>query len=200
MVKKIFSDIRTYFLIFCLIIVGFACWMVKKHDDYKIIEIIEQIEQTEKISEVSKVVLDTQTLSLDGEVKGIFSYPDFKNGSISGNLFFDYYFDDGSSQYEQIDIKDFYDHKMPGLKSKRTRKSYIKGKYKIRSGETIEKNSNEKLFVGDYADKEFNFQYEWTDIVPYLESINTKVYVTKTTSNGKVTNHSEIPYNITIKP
>lgn len=200
MVKKIFLDIRTYFLIICLILMILIGLLIKKHNDYKIIEVIEQIEQPSQISEVSKIVLKSQSLSLYGNVKENLSYSDFKNGSISGKLFFVYYFDNGSSQSEYINVKEVYEHKMPGIKSKRSRKPFIKGKYKINSGEIIEKASDQKLLVGDYADKEFNFQYEWSEIVPHLESINTKGYVSRLISNGKVTIRSEVPYNITINP
>lgn len=200
MLKKIVSDIRFYFLIICLIPFVLTGLMLKEHYDSKIIEVIEQLEESEEISEVSEMVLRTQRLSLYGTEKEEYSYSEFKNGSISGSLFFDYYFDDGSKKSEQINLKDIYEHKMPGVGSKRIRKSFIKGKYKIKSSEIVEKDSNEKLSIGDYADKDFEYLYEWSDLTPNLNPINAKAYSSRLISNGKVTIRSEIPYEVQIKP
>lgn len=200
MIKKIVSDIRFYFLILCLIPFVLTGLMVKEHYDSKIIEVIEQLEETEKIYEVSEIVLRSPSLSLYGTVKEEYSYSEFKNGSINGSLFFDYYLDDGSKTSKQINLKDVYDHKMPGLGSKRVRKSFIKGKYKIKSGKVVEKDSNEKLSLGDYADKDFEYLYEWSDLIPNLDPINVKAYSSRVISNGKVTVRSEIPYEVRIKP
>ena len=200
MLKKIVSDIRFYFLIICLIPFVLTGLMLKEHYDSKIIEVIDQLEESEEISEVSEMVLRTQRLSLYGTEKEEYSYSEFKNGSISGSLFFDYYFDDGSKKSEQSNLKDIYEHKMPGVGSKRIRKSFIKGKYKIKSGEIVEKDSNEKLSIGDYADKDFEYLYEWSDLTPNLNPINAKAYSSRLISNGKVTISSEIPYELQIKP
>lgn len=200
MLKKIVSDIRFYFLIICLIPFVLTEVMIKEHYDSKIIEVIEQLEEPEEISAVSEIVLRTQRLSLYGTEKEEYSYSEFKNGSISCSLFFDYYFDDGSKKSEQINLKDIYEHKMPGIGSKRMRKSFIKGKYKIRSGEIVKKDSNEKLSIGDYADKDFEYLYEWSDFIPNLDPINAKAYSSRLISNGKVTVRSEVPYEVRIKP
>ena len=160
----------------------------------------EQLEEPEEINKVSEVVLRTQKLNLYGTEKKEYSYAEFKNGSISGSLFFDYYFDDGSKKTEQINLKEIYEHKMPWVGSKRKRKPFIKGKYKIRSGEIVEKDSNEKLSIGDYADKDFEYLYEWSDFIPNLDPINAKAYSSRLISNGKVTIRSEIPYEVRIKP
>lgn len=200
MIKKIVSDIRFYFLILCLIPFVLTGLMVKEYYDSKIIEVIEQLEEPEEISAVSEIVLRSPRLSLYGTVKEEYSYSEFKNGLISGSLFFDYYFDDGSKKSEQINLKDIYEHKMPGIGTKRIRKSFIKGKYKIKSGKVVEKDSNEKLSLGDYADKDFEYLYEWSDLIPNLDSINAKAYSSRVISNGKVTVRSEIPYEVRIKP
>lgn len=200
MLKKIVSDIRFYFLIICLIPFVLTGLMIKEHYDSKIIEVIEQLEEPEEINAVSEMVLRTQRLSLYGTEKEEYSYSEFKNSSISGSLFFDYYFDDGSKKSEQINLKEIYEHKMPGIGSKRKRKPFIKGKYKIRSGEIIEKDSNEKLSIGDYVDKDFEYLYEWSDLIPNQNPINAKAYSSRLISNGKVTVRSEVPYEVRIKP
>lgn len=200
MIKKIFSDIRSYILIFCLIPVIILGGRLLKHYDHQIIEVLEQNAESEKTIEVSKVVLRTQSLSLYGTVKRDYSYSEFKDGLISGSLFFDYYFEDGSIESDKVNIKDFYEHSIPGIGSKRKRKPFIKGKYKTRSGEIVELNSNEKLSIGDYADQEFDYQYEWGELNINLDPINTKAYFSKKTSNGKVTVRSEVPYEIRIIP
>ena len=179
MIKKIFSDIRFYLLILCLIPFILAGGRVREHYDHQIIEVLEQSEESEKTIEVSKIVLRAQNLSLYGTVKEVYSYSEFTAGLIKGTLFFDYYFDDGSVDSDQVDIE---------------------GKYKIRSGEIIEKDSSKKLSVGDFTDEDFNYQYEWLSFSRNLDPINTKAYFSKKTSNGKVTRYNEVPYNIKMIP
>lgn len=200
MIKKIFSDIRFYLLILCLIPFILAGGRVREHYDHQIIEVLEQSEESEKTIEVSKIVLRAQNLSLYGTVKEVYSYSEFTAGLIKGTLFFDYYFDNGSVDSDQVDIEDFYEHRMPGVGSTRKRKVFIKGKYKIRSGEIIEKDSSKKLSVGDFTDEDFNYQYEWLSFSRNLDPINTKAYFSKKTSNGKVTRYNEVPYNIKMIP
>ena len=178
-------------MILCLIPFILAGGRVREHYDHQIIEVLEQSEESEKTIEVSKIVLRAQNLSLYGTVKEVYSYSEFTAGLIKGTLFFDYYFDDGSVDLDQVDIEDFYEHRMP---------VFIKGKYKIRSGEIIEKDSSKKLSVGDFTDEDFNYQYEWLSFARNLDPINTKAYFSKKTSNGKVTRYNEVPYNIKMIP
>ena len=69
--------------------------------------------------------MNGQSLRLYRNVKENLLYSDFKNGAIIGRLFFDYYFDDGSSQSEYTDVKEVYKHKMPGIRSKEDQENLL---------------------------------------------------------------------------
>ena len=79
-------------------------------------------------------------------------------------------------------------------------KSFVKGKYKIRSGEVVSLSSKTKLKVGDYSKNNFDPQFEWSDIKSYDNPINTVVKSTRLVTNGKVSSRQEVSHKITIKP
>ena len=201
--KSIFSNVWTYLLIiFIFIPTILAVDLVQHYRNNQIVEVLEQVEEPEKTIEVVNAVPDQefQNISLRDESQGIFWSDDFIDGGITGELRFNYNFDDGSSSTELFDVEEYFNHNIPGKGSKRLIKGFVKGKYKIRSGEIIEKDSSKKLSVGDFTDEDFNYQYEWLSFARNLDPINTKAYFSKKTSNGKVTRYNEVPYNIKMIP
>ena len=58
-------------------------------------------------------------------------------------------------------------------------KAFVKGKYKVRSGEVVSISSKTKLKVGDYSKNDFDPQYEWSDIKSYDKPIDTVVKSTR---------------------
>ena len=168
----------------------------------QIVEVLEQVEEPEKIIEVVDSVPDQefQNISLRDESQGIFSSDDFIDGGITGELRFNYNFDDGSSSTELFDVEEYFNHNIPGKGSKRLIKGFVKGKYKIRSGDVVNVLSKIKLKVGDYSKNSFDPEFEWSEIKGYDKPIDTVVNSTRLITNGKVSSRQEVRRKITIKP
>lgn len=201
--KSIFSNVLTYLLILfisCPTIL--AIGLVQHYRDNQIIEVLEQVEEPEKIIEVVSASPDQefQNLSLRNESQGVFTSDDFIDGRITGDLRFNYKFNDGSSSTELFDVEEYFKQNIPGEGSKRLLKAFVKGKYKIRSGEVVSISSKTKLKVGDYSKNNFDPQYEWSDIKSYDKPIDTVVKSTRLITNGKVSSKQEVSHKITIKP
>lgn len=113
---------------------------------------------------------------------------------------FNYNFDDGSSSTELFDVEEYFNQNIPGKGSKRLIKPFVKGKYKLRSGDIVPVLSKTKLKVGDYSKNSFEPQFEWADINGYDKAIDTVVNSTRLITNGKVSSRQEVRRKITIKP
>lgn len=200
--KFIFSDIRTYIIIlFILIPTVFITLLTLDFRSKQIVEVLDQLEVPDRIIEVSNLKPDSerQNLYTKNESQGIFGSNDFLNGGLTGEVRLVYNFSDGSSSLEVFNIEDYFDQKVPGKGSKRLIKSFVKGKYKIRSGETVDLSSKKKLTVGDYSSADFKPAEEWTDIKSYNQPMDLIVNSTRLVTNGKVSSRQEIPRKITIK-
>lgn len=201
--KSIFSNVWTYLLIiFIFIPTILAVDLVQHYRNNQIVEVLEQVEEPEKTIEVVNAVPDQefQNISLRDERQGIFSSDDFIDGGITGELRFNYNFDDGSSSTELFDVEEYFNHNIPGKGSKRLIKGFVKGKYKIRSGDVVNVLSKTKLKVGDYSKNSFDPEFEWSDIKGYDKPIDTVIHSTRLITNGKVSSRQEVRRKITIKP
>lgn len=99
-----------------------------------------------------------------------------------------------------FDVEEYFNYNIPGKGSKRLIKPFVKGKYKLRSGDVVNVLSRTKLKVGDYSKNSFDPEFEWSDIKAYDKPIDTVVNSTRLITNGKVSSRQEVRRNITIKP
>ena len=201
--KSIFSNAWTYLLIiFIFIPTILAVDLVQHYRNNQIVEVLEQVEEPEKTIEVVNAVPDQefQNISLRDESQGIFSSDDFIDGGVTGELRLNYNFDDGSSSTELFDIEEYFNQNIPGKGSKRSVKPFVKGKYRLRSGNVVNVLSKTKLKVGDYSKNSFEPEFEWSDIRGYDKPIDTVVNSTRLITNGKVSSRQEVRRKITIKP
>lgn len=201
--KSIFSNLWTYVLIiFIFIPTILAVDLVQHYRNNQIVEVLEQVEESEKTIEVVDAVPDQefQNISLKDESQGIFGSNDFIDGGIIGELRFNYNFNDGSSSTELFDVEEYFNHNIPGKGSKRLIKPFVKGKYKLRSGDVVNVLSKTKLKVGDYSKNSFEPEFEWSDIKGYNKPIDTVVNSTRLITNGKISSRQEVRRKITIKP
>lgn len=200
--KSIFSNLWTYVLIiFIFIPTILAVDLVQHYRNNQIVEVLEQVEEPEKTIEVVDAVPDQefQNISLKDESQGIFGSNDFIDGGITGELRFNYNFNDGSSSTELFDVEEYFNHNIPGKGSKRLIKAFVKGKYKLRSGDVVNVLSKTKLKVGDYSKNSYDPEFEWSDIKGYDKPIDTVVNSTRLITNGKVSSRQEVRRKITIK-
>lgn len=189
-------------IIFIFIPTILAVDFVQHYRNNQIVEVLEQVEQPEKTIKVVDAVPDQelQNISLRDESQGIFGSKDFIDGGITGELRFNYNFDDGSSSTELFDVEEYFNQNIPGKGSKRLIKPFVKGKYKLRSGDVVTVLSKTKLKVGDYSKNSFEPRFEWSDINGYDKAIDTVVNSTRLITNGKVSSRQEVRRKITIKP
>lgn len=199
--KSIFSNLWTYVLIIFIPTI-LAVDLVQHYRNNQIVEVLEQVEEPEKTIEVVDAVPDQefQNISLKDESQGIFGSNDFIDGGIIGELRFNYNFNDGSSSTELFDVEEYFNHNIPGKGSKRLIKPFVKGKYKLRSGDVVNVLSKTKLKVGDYSKNSFEPEFEWSDIKGYNKPIDTVVNSTRLITNGKISSRQEVRRKITIKP
>lgn len=199
--KSIFSNILTYIvIIFISVPTILFIATVKHYRDNQIIEVLEQVEEPEKTIEVVNALPDSefQNINIRNESQGLFTSEDFIDGGITGEVRFNYKFNDGSSSTELFDIEEYFNQNIPGKGSKRLVKSFVKGKYKLHSGDIVNVSSEKKLNVGDYSKNNFDPKFEWSDIKTYNQPINTVVNSTRLVTNGKVSSRQEIRHKITI--
>lgn len=201
--KSIFSNTWTYVLIIFIFIPTILVVDLAQHyRNNQIVEVLEQVEEPEKTIKVVDAIPDQefQNISLRDESQGVFGSNDFIDGGITGELRFNYNFDDGSSSTELFDVEEYFNQNIPGKGSKRLIKPFVKGKYKLRSGDVVTVLSKTKLKVGDYSKNSFEPQFEWSDINGYDKAIDTVVNSTRLITNGKVSSRQEVRRKITIKP
>ena len=201
--KSIFSNTWTYVLIIFIFIPTILVVDLAQHyRNNQIVEVLEQVEEPEKTIKVVDAIPDQefQNISLRDESQGVFGSNDFIDGGITGELRFNYNFDDGSSSTELFDVEEYFNQNIPGKGSKRLIKPFVKGKYKLRSGDVVTVLSKTKLKFCDYSKNSFEPQFEWSDINGYDKAIDTVVNSTRLITNGKVSSRQEVRRKITIKP
>lgn len=111
-------------------------------------------------------------------------YETFDESNIYGGLIMRYQLNNGEEYQDRFSLEQIHNHQLPDNGSVLT-KSYYKGTYTLRSGKSITLETADKLKKGDNIHRREDPQYQWTQIVPHTESINTTVQVPYTVSNGK---------------
>lgn len=198
--SKLFSDIRTYFVLFVIILFSLGFLYLRVQQGYRIVEVLETKTEPAIELKVTKLQLDRADITVDDSYQKNYTRTDYHNGSITGDLYYDYDFSDGSSTYERISLSRVFSHDMPGIGSTAQRNSFTRGKYRTKNGQVEEVISSEPLKVGDSMKQPFNHTYTWTDIKPHSGDIGALIYVERRVSNGKVSTHQTVRTYINIKP
>lgn len=100
--SKLFSDIRTYFVLFVIAIFSLGFLYLRIQEGYQIVEVIETKTEPAIELKVTKLQLDRADIAVDDSYKKYYNRVDYNNGDITGDLYYDYYFTDGSSTYERV--------------------------------------------------------------------------------------------------
>ena len=198
--SKLFLDIRTYFVLFVIVLFSLGFLYNHIQEGYQIVEVLETKTEPAIELKVIKVQLDRADIDVADSYKKDYNRSDYNNGNITGDLYYDYYFSDGSSTYERLSLSRVFDHDMPGVGSTAQRNPFTRGKYRTKNGKIEEVVSSEPLQVGDSIKQPFNHTYTWQDIKPYTDNIGALIYAEQKVSNGKVTTHQTVRTYINIKP
>lgn len=124
-------------------------------------------------------------------------YETFDESNIYGELVMSYQLSNGEDYQDRFSLEQIHNHQLPDNGSVLT-KTYYKGTYVLRNGKTITLETAKKLKKSENAFIEYGPHYEWTQITPHTESINTIVQVPYTVSNGKthMTHYRDEPFTI----
>ena len=198
--SKLFSDIRTYFVLFVIAIFSLGFLYLRIQEGYQIVEVIETKPKPATELKVTKLQLDRADITVDDSYQKNYTRADYNNGSITGDLYYDYYFSDGSSTYERIPLSRVFEHEMPGVGSTVRRESSTRGKYRTKNGQVEDVMSSEPLKIGDSINQPFNYTYTWKDIKPHRDDIGALIYAEQRVSNGKVSTHQTVRTYIVIQP
>lgn len=198
--SKLFSDIRTYFILFVIILFSLGFLYLRVQEGYQVVEILETKTEPAIELKVTKLQLDRADITVDDSYQKNYTRSDYNNGAITGDLYYDYHFSDGSSTYERISLSRVFNHDMPGVGSTARRDAFTRGKYRTKNGQVNEVVSSEPLKVGDSINQPFNYSYTWTDIKPHRGDIGALIYAEQRVSNGKVSTHQTVRTYINIKP
>lgn len=198
--SNIFLDIRTYFVLFVIVLFSLGFLYNHIQEGYQIVEVLETKTEPAIELKVTKLQLDRADIDVEDSYKKYYNRVDYNNGNINGNLYYDYYFSDGSSTYERVSLSRVFNHDMPGIGSTAQRNPFTQGKYRTKNGQVEDVVSSEPLQVGDNIKQPFNHTYTWHDIKPYTENIGALIYAEQRVSNGKVTTHQTVRTYINIKP
>lgn len=199
-ISKLFLDIRTYFVLFVIVLFSLGFLYNYIQEGYRIVEVLETKTEPAIKLKVTKVQLDRADINVDDSYKKDYNRSDYNNGNITGDLYYDYYFSDGSSTYERISLSRVFDHDMPGVGSTAQRNPFTRGKYRTRNGQIEEVISSATLKMGDSINQSFSHTYTWQDIKPYTDDIGALIYAEQRVSNGKVSTHQTVRTYINIKP
>lgn len=198
--SKLFLDIRTYFVLFVIVLFSLGFLYTHIQEGYQIVEVLETKTEPAIELKVTKLQLDRADINVNDSYQKYYNHADYNNGDITGELYYDYYFSDGSSTYESVSLSRVFDHNMPGVGSTAQRNPFTRGKYRTKNGQIEEVVSSEPLKIGDSTKQSFNHTYTWHDIKPYTENIGALIYAEQRVSNGKVTTHQTVRTYINIKP
>lgn len=125
------------------------------------------------------------------------SYETFDESNIYGELIMRYQLNNGEEYQDRFSLEQIHKHQLPNNESILT-KTYYKGTYVLRNGKTITLETADKLKKGDNIHRREDPEYQWTQIVPHTEPINTSVQVPYTVSTGKthMTHYRDEAYTI----
>lgn len=182
--SKLFLDIRTYFVLFVIVLFSLGFLYYHIQEGYRIVEVLETKTEPAIELKVTKVQLDRANIDVADSYKKYYNRVDYKNGDITGELYYDYYFSDGSSTYERVPLSRVFNHDMPGIGSTAQRNPFTRGKYRTQNS----------------IKQSFNHTYTWQDIKPYTDDIGALIYTEQRVSNGKVSTHQTVRTYINIKP
>lgn len=124
-------------------------------------------------------------------------YETFDESNIYGGLVMSYQLNNGEEYQDEFSLEQIHDKQLPNNGSVLT-KTYYKGTYVLRSGKTITLETADKLKKGDNIHRREDPEYQWTQITPHTEPINTSVQVPYTVSTGKthMTHYRDEAYTI----
>lgn len=124
-------------------------------------------------------------------------YETFDESNIYGGLIMRYQLTNGEEYRDRFSLEQIHNHLLPNNGSVLT-KSYYKGTYTLRSGKTITLETADKLNKGDNIHRREDPEYQWTQIVPHTEPIDTSVQVPYRVSTGKThtTHYRDEAYTI----
>lgn len=112
------------------------------------------------------------------------SYRNYDESNIYGELIMRYQLSNCEEYQDRFSLEQIHNEQLPDNGSVLT-KTYYKGTYVLRSGKTITLETADKLKKGDNIHRREEPLYQWTQINPHTEPINTTVQVPYTVSNGK---------------
>ena len=198
--SKLFSDIRTYLVLFVIILFSLGFLYLHIQEGYQVVEILETKTEPATELKVTKLQLDRADITVDDSYQKNYTRADYTNGGITGDLYYNYYFSDGSSTYERVPLSRVFEHEMPGVGSTVRRESSTRGKYRTKNGQVEDVISSKPLKIGDSINQPFNHTYTWKDIKPHRDDIGALIYVEQRVSNGKVSTHQTVRTHIVIQP
>lgn len=122
---------------------------------------------------------------------------DIINKNITGQINITYTTADGENITEMYSVQQIHNKQMPTIGST-INKTYYIGKYKLNNGKTIIISSTELLKKGDSSVVEDKFHYNWTQINPQTDPIETTIKVHYKRKAGIYTKHyaKTLPYTI----
>lgn len=126
------------------------------------------------------------------------SYETYDESNIYSELIMYYQLSNGEEYQDEFSLEQIHNKQLPNNGSVLT-KTYYKGTYVLRSGKTITLETADKLKNGDNIHRREDPKYQWTQITPHTESINTTVQVPYVVSNGKthMTHYYDEQFTIT---
>lgn len=126
------------------------------------------------------------------------SYETFDESNIYGELIMRYQLNNGEEYQDRFNLEQIHNKQLPDNRSILT-KTYYKGTYVLRNGKTITLETADKLKKGDNIHRREDPEYQWTQITPHTEPINTSVQVPYTVSTGKthMTHYRDEQFTIT---
>ena len=184
--KKLKTILTTLLIITIPIIGVVALVYVYKSDD------IVKVKSQPYIQESLPVIENhIQTSNLKA------SYTTFDESNIYGKLIMRYQLSNNEEYQDRFSLEQIHNHQLPDNGSVLT-KTYYKGTYILRSGKTITLETADKLNKGDNIHRREDPEYQWTQIVPHTEPINTSVQVPYRVSTGKThtTHYRDEAYTI----
>ena len=125
------------------------------------------------------------------------SYETYDESNIYGELIMLYQLSNGEDYQDKFSLEQIHNKQLPDNGSVLT-KTYYKGTYVLRSGKTVTLETTDKLKKGDNIHRREDPLYQWTQITPHTEPINTSVQVPYVVSNGKthMTHYRDEPFTI----
>lgn len=198
--SKLFSDIRTYFVLFVIILFSLGFLYRHVQEGYQIVEVLETKTEPAIELKVTKLQLDRADIDVEDSYQKNHTRADYNDGDITGDLYYDYYFSDGSSTYERVSLSKVFNHDMPGIGSTARRNPFTRGKYRTKNGQVEEVLSSEPLKIGDSINRPFNHTYTWKDVNLMIGKISQSYIINQRKDEHHetiITHYYPWTYNIT---